>query len=355
MECLDRRALFQKLRATAQAPKPSRPATGDRHRGELVVARRAMACEVSIVFPAGERGAVDAGCAALDEVDRLEERLSIFRSGSDLAYLNRHAGEGPVRASAEVYGVVRRALQLSEATGGAFDVASGALVRAWGFSGVPTTARQVPRPEEIQAARYASGWRYVHLDESEYSIAFLRRGLEVNLGGIGKGHALDCALDVARRDFGIASALMQGGQSSVKAIGTPRGESRGWTVAIGDPLTDPRQPVRPLATIRLRDRALGTSGATNQFFTQDGRRFGHILDPRTGWPAQGVFSASAVAPSAAEADALSTAFYVMGFEAAYQYCREHPDVGAVMVVPGPKPGKSAQVRIAGAVEVEVRL
>lgn len=138
---------------------------------------------------------------------------------------------------------------------------------------------------------------------------------------------------------------------------TPAGEPRGWPVGIGDPLGDPSgdpsRAGRRLATVRLRDRALVTSGSANQFFMAEGRRFGHILDPRTGWPARGVFSASAIASSATEADALSTAFYVMGFEATRQYCREHADVGAVMVVPDPTAGSQARVRIAGAVDAEV--
>ena len=126
-------------------------------------------------------------------------------------------------------------------------------------------------------------------------------------------------------------------------------EPRGWPVAIGDPLREGQT----LATVRLRDRAMGTSGSANQFFVQDGRRYGHILDPRTGWPARGVYSASAVAPTATEADALSTAFYVMGFEATRQYCREHTEVGAVMVVPGPSESTPPRVRVIGAVEAEV--
>jgi thiamine biosynthesis lipoprotein len=132
-------------------------------------------------------------------------------------------------------------------------------------------------------------------------------------------------------------------------MGAPPDDPRGWPVAIGDPLRERRT----MATVRLRDRALGTSGSANQFFVQDGRRYGHILDPRTGWPARGVYSASAIAPTATEADALSTAFYVMGFEATRQYCREHTEVGAVMVVPGPSKGTPPRVRVTGAVEAEV--
>ena len=315
-------------------------------RCELVVARRAMACDFSISFPAGARSGVDAGCAALDEVERLEGKLSVYRGDSDLSFINRCAADAPVRTDAEVYHLLRRAVRLSEVTAGAFDSTSGALVKSWGFFQGP---RRVPSDEERRRALAVSGSKWVRFDDVERTIQFTQAGLEFNLGGIGKGFAIDCALQVVRRQFGIRCALMQGGQSSLAGMGAPPDEPRGWPVAIGDPLRD----CRTIATVRLRDRALGTSGSSNQFFIQDGRRYGHILDPRTGWPARGVYSASAIAPTATEADALSTAFYVMGFEATRQYCREHTEVGAVMVVPGPSKGTPPRVHVTGAVEAEV--
>jgi thiamine biosynthesis lipoprotein len=309
-----------------------------------------MACDFSISFPAGVRSGVDAGCAALDEVERLEGKLSVYRQDGDLAFINRCAAEAPVRADAEVYRLLRWAVRLSETTAGAFDSTAGALVKAWGFFQGP---RRVPSDEERCRAMAVSGWQRVRFDDAERTIQFAQHGLEFNLGGIGKGFAIDRALQVVRREFGIRCALMQGGQSSLAGIGSPPGEPRGWPVAIGDPLANPNGGDRRLAILHLRDRALGTSGSANQFFVQHGRQYGHILDPRTGWPARGVYSASAIAPTATEADALATAFYVMGFEAARQYCREHTDVGAVMVVPGPSAGTRPRVRITGAVEAEV--
>jgi len=125
---------------------------------------------------------------------------------------------------------------------------------------------------------------------------------------------------------------MQGGQSSLKAVGAPPDDPRGWPVAIGDP----HRPGRAVATVWLKNRALGASGAAKQYFIEGGRRYGHVLDPRTGWPADQLASASALASSAAEADALSTAFFVMGVEGTRQYCRRHPEAGAVLVT---KPGE----------------
>ncbi len=285
-----------------------------------------MACEFSVVFPHGVRRAVDAGCAALDEVERLEQKLSVFQGDSDLSYLNGRAADSPVRTDAEVYIVLRLAVALSRATGGAFDAATGALVRAWGFCGGP---KRVPSAAERAAALAVCGSGQVRMDDNERTVGFARHGVEFNLGGIGKGFAIDRALGRIGSEFQVKRALMQGGQSSLRAMGE-------WTVNIGT-----------VARVVLRDRALGTSGADHQFFVCDGRRYGHILDPRTGWPARGVLSASAIARTAAEADALSTAFFVLGLEGTRQFCRRHAGVSAVLVLPGPK------VEVLGDSDVEV--
>ena len=344
----DRRTLFSRaaLRAAGAEFLGGSSATAAERRLELTVARRAMACEFSLTFPAGLRGAVEAGCAALDEVERLERKLSVYLEDSELSRLNREAAGAPVTADAEVYHLLRWAARLSAATGGTFDAAGGALVKAWGFSGGP---HRIPSASDLHTALAASGSRHVLFDDPRRAIRFDCPGLEFNLGGIGKGFAIDRALHLIRTRRRIRCALMQGGQSSIKGIGSPPGEPRGWTVALCHPL----HPDRPVARIRLRDRALGTSGAANRFFVAQGRRYGHVLDPRTGWPARGLLGASALAGSATEADALSTAFFVMGVEGTRRFCEEHPEFGAVLVVPGKIRNAAPEVLAMGAVDAEV--
>jgi thiamine biosynthesis lipoprotein len=184
--------------------------------------------------------------------------------------------------------------------------------------------------------------------------------MEINLGSIGKGYALDRCAQLLRQ-AGVHDFLLHGGQSSVLGGGSQGGEKgessavaetpasadaqpmqpgttasapQGWRVGVRDPL----RPRRRLGEIRLHNRALATSGSGVQFFVHNGQRYGHILDPRSGWPAQGVLSTTVVAPSAADADALSTAFYVMGPQRAAAYCRVHPQVGCVMSCPGERSG-----------------
>ncbi len=276
-----------------------------------------------MLFPGRTGNAVDAGCAALDEVDRLEDLLSVYRADSELTRLNR--SDLPERRTVrEVYAILRLCAGLWAQTDGGFDAATATLVRIWGFFRGP---RRVPSTEEIQRALSASGSRHVYFPQTELTVGFHRPDVEFNLGAIGKGYAIDGAIRLMWNGFGIRSCLMQAGQSSLFGLGTPPGEPRGWGVDIGDPYGSGRA----VARVWLRNRAMGTSGAANQYFEVDGRRYGHILDPRTGWPAEKLASATAIARRAAEADALSTAFYVNGTEWVRGFCAAHRDIGAVLV------------------------
>lgn len=302
-----------------------------RHTGLMSITRRAMACDFALLLPAATRRAVEAGCAALDEVDRLEDLLSAYRPASAISRINAHAAEWPVEAGEEVLSLLDACARLTRETGGAFDIAGGALAKAWGFYAGP---KRVPDGTELRTALDAAGMRHVEIDRDTSTVRFRSPGVELNLGAIGKGYAIDCALC----RLSLRPALMEAGRSSVKGIGAPPGEPAGWPVAIGDPF----RAGRAIGVVRLRDRALGTSSAANRYFMHDGRRYGHILDPRTGRPAAEVASASALAPTAAEADALSTAFYVLGVEATREYCRRRPEVGAVLVT---NPGARGAVRV----------
>jgi FAD:protein FMN transferase len=151
--------------------------------------------------------------------------------------------------------------------------------------------------------------------------------LEINLGAIGKGYALDRAAECLQKEWGVSCAMIQGGTSSVVAMSKPDSNGPGWPIAIKHPW----EPDRRLGTIFLENQALGTSAATYQYFEYKGRKLGHLLDPRTGWPAETVAQVSVIAPTAAEADALSTAFFVLGLEATKQYCQANPTIGAIVL------------------------
>jgi thiamine biosynthesis lipoprotein len=136
--------------------------------------------------------------------------------------------------------------------------------------------------------------------------------------------------ELLRRRWNLPAMLLHGGSSSVYARGTPHEDTRGWLVQVRHPW----QQGRYLAGVWLRDRALGTSAATFQYLEHAGKKLGHVLDPRTGWPAEGLASVSVVAPTGALADALSTAFYVGGLDLAQRYCQAHPEIGAIILPEG---------------------
>jgi thiamine biosynthesis lipoprotein len=293
----------------------------------LHLARRAMATSFEILLPFETAHAAEMGEAAFELIDVLEAQLTVYRDDSEVSRLNQLAADRPVPVEAGLFDLLRLAQRVSEETGGAFDVTAGALIKAWGFFRGP---KRVPGEEELRQSMERVGMRWVTLAPEGRSVRFGRRGLEINLGAIGKGYALDRVRELLEKEWNLPAALLHGGYSSVYAKGAPPGDERGWPVGI----THPWERSRRVALVRLRDRALGNSAATFQHLEYNGRKLGHVLDPRSGWPAAGVASASVVAPTAAVADALSTAFYVGGVELARRYCADHPAVGAVLLPEG---------------------
>jgi thiamine biosynthesis lipoprotein len=297
----------------------------------LRATRRAMATTFEVLLPYGTPGVLALAESAFDEIDRLEQQLTVYRDTSEVSRLNQLASFIPVPVEQGLFDLLALSARITEETEGAFDISTGALIKAWGFYRGP---RRVPSQSERSEASSRAGMRQVVLHAEERTVRFLRPGLEINLGSIGKGYALDRAAEWLRRSGNVAAALLHGGHSSVYAIGNEPGAGRGWAVGIQHPWDLGRR----LAIVRLRDQALGTSAATFQHLEYNGRKLGHILDPRTGWPAEGMASASVVAPSAAEADALATAFFILGVDKARAYCEQHPGIGAVLVPQDVCPG-----------------
>jgi len=301
------------------------------------VSRRAMACYFEVCLPAayGEKAA-SAALEALDVVDECEQALSYFLPDSQISRINRLAHQQPVEVDEGLFQLLQSAVKFSEETDGAFDVTAAPLWEVWGFA---RRAGHIPDESQIEQARSLVGRELMELDAQHQTVRFLRPAMRINLGSLGKGYALDlCAGRL--HALGINHFLLHAGQSSVLAQGSPHGDESSaglgsWSVGLADPL--PRN--RRLGIIHLQNQALGTSSSRFQFFYYRGRRYGHIIDPRTGRPAEGVLSATALAPSAATADALATAFFVMGPTAALDYCRKHPGIGMVLVCDGEKPSQ----------------
>jgi FAD:protein FMN transferase len=290
----------------------------------LGFARRAMATSFQILLPFGIPNGVAIAESALDEIDRLEAQLTVYRDDSEMSFINRTAYAESVPVEKNLFRLLQRAEQISAETAGAFDVTAGPLIKAWGF--FRRRHRLPPARERVEVLKRV-GMKHVRLDGDKSTVRYAKPGMEINLGSIGKGYALDRVADMLRNRWNVSSALVHGGHSSVYALGSEPGASGGWSVGIRHPCDSEKR----LAVIRLRDQALGTSAATFQHWEFEGRRLGHIIDPRTGWPAEGIASVSVIAPTAAEADALATAFYILGVDKAQAYCDAHPDIGAVLL------------------------
>lgn len=323
----------------AQAPEPSSNDRRDSAQQStplkdtllLSVTRDAMACEWEVLlnqhqFPQGAELAM----AALDVIDKMENLLSIFRPHSDLSTINRFASQRPIPCSIDTITLLELALHIHQLTEGGFDITAGSLSQVWGFS---RRSGRMPTLEEIKAALEVVGTQWIELNLTERKVKLLRDGVTLNPGGIGKGYALDCAAQELASS-GVTDFLMHGGLSSVFARGNRQHHATGggWLVT----LKHPWRWQEELGQIRLVNQALATSGSGKQFFHFQGQRYSHIIDPRTGWPAQGMMSATVICPSAAVADALATAMFVLGIEAAKSFCSQHPDVSAVFVYLDPK-------------------
>jgi len=295
----------------------------------IKASRPAMGSYFEVRLGAGTPGAVALTERALDLIDVLEQQMTVYRDDSEVSRINATAHLEPVEVEPGLFRLLEQALAIGSATHGAYDVTAGALSVAWGFFRGP---RCVPDPATLAEARARTGQHHLRLDSEHRTVGFDRPGILVNLGSIGKGFAIDRAIDVIRDHWWPTSALVHGGRSSLYALGSPPGRFGGrWEIALRNPF----DPESPLGVLRLRNRGMGTSGTAFQRFEAGGRIYGHILDPRTGIPAEGPASVTVLAPTAAEADALSTAFYLLGIEAATAYVSEHPEIGAIFVEDGP--------------------
>jgi thiamine biosynthesis lipoprotein len=330
----DGRSAAEPVGTAGDAPSAEAPAQPTREGSYLVeVGRSAMACQFDVFLNAGQHaGATEAALAALDLVDTIEDQLTVYRDYSEVSRLNQMAAEQPVVVAQNLFRLFEESLELYRSTAGCFDITSGPLSKVWGFY---RRSGCFPPRGEIGQALQRVGSRWLELDAGKSTVRFARRGMEINFNALGKGYALDCCAEHLQ-ERGVQDFLIHGGHSSMLARGSrlSGGPPQGWQVALRHPLI----PGERLAEVHLRDRALGTSGSGNQFFHHQGRRFGHILDPRTGKSVEGILSATVVTASALKADALATAFFVMGVERSLEYCQRSGDLSAILVSPGRRSG-----------------
>jgi thiamine biosynthesis lipoprotein len=251
---------------------------------------------------------------AFDRMRRIEDLMSIHRDDTELAHVNREAFAAPVRVSDDTYEVIRASIQFAKDTEGAFDITVGPLVKLWEEAG---KTGKLPADAEIKEALTRVGAvDKLKLDDKEKTVRFMVRDMSIDLGGIAKGYAVDKAIEVLRAE-GMNNAVVQAG-GQVTAIGR-NADGKKW-------LVDVRNFFRAnghFERLELENMDVATSGDYERFVTIDGRRYSHIIDPRTGRPVEGASSVSIIAKDGATADAWSTAASVLGFNKATELLRKN--------------------------------
>jgi FAD:protein FMN transferase len=240
--------------------------------------------------------------AAFDEVRRLDAILSLHRPDSELVSVNAQAARHPVSVSDDLFKVLEKAQEIATATDGGFDITIRPLAELWGFI---SKQQRLPAPGEIEATLPRVKYKLVALDASRRTVHFLATNISIDLGGIAKGYIVDRAIEILRVR-GFTNVLVRAG-GDLRVSGK-------WNVQLEDPARKGRR-----RTILLRNAAISTSGDYENYLELDGKRYGHILNPRTGWPIEGIAACAVVAPTCIESDALATAFFVLGPDRALQH------------------------------------
>jgi thiamine biosynthesis lipoprotein len=288
-------------------------------------AHEAMGTEFTLVaYGDDPQHLMAVGNEVFDEIDRLEDQMSIYKPKSELSVINRTAASKSVCVEPKLFELLVNAVDHSQSTGGAFDVTAGPLMKAWGFF---RGKGHVPANSEITQVLRRVGHRHVHLNRAERTIRFDVEGIELDLGAMGKGYAVDRAVDILRR-CGVTRALVSSGTSSLYALGAPPG-ARGWSIS----LRNPYDSEKAANVIYLLNCSLSTSGNYEKFFKQGAKTYAHILNPSTGKPVENMLAAIVLARCACDADALSTAFFVMGVERSQEYLATRRDLMALFYLP----------------------
>ena len=283
-----------------------------------------MGTEIALTAWTSDDSRTEAAFAAVfGEFDRLDAMMSVWTDGSDIVRLNEAAGGHPVPVSTETREVLRVARQVSEWTDGRFDVTFAALSGLWKFDNQDKDDR-IPDRREIEKRLPLINYRDVEVDDQKGTAFLKRKGMRVNLGGIGKGYAVDRSVEILRRS-GMRDFMIQAGGDMY--VGGTRGD-RPWRLGI----RDPRGPAdRSFAMLDLTDGTFSTSGDYERFFMKDGRRYHHILDLSVGEPARGCRSVTLVTERAVIADALAKGVFILGPDAGMALIERTPGVQGVIV------------------------
>ncbi len=277
--------------------------------------------------------AYSAIAAGIQEIKRIEKLISSWDSTSETSEINSSAGIKPCKISKELFQLIHRAKKLSQLTDGAFDISYASMDAIWKFDG---TMQKMPAKNEITESVSLVGFERIILNHEEQTVWLQQKGMKIGFGAIGKGYAADMAKKVMQ-DIGITAGIVNA-SGDMNTWGNQI-NGKPWTVAI----TNPLNKEKAFATLPITDGAVVTSGNYEKFILLDGKRYSHIIDPRTGYPSSGIVSVTVFAPKAELADALATSVFVMGKEIGLDRINQIPGVECIIIDEEGKVHRSASV------------
>ena len=272
---------------------------------------------------------------AEQEITRIENLISDWRSGTEVDQINQHAGIKPVKVSWETFQLIERSKYLSKITEGAFDISYAAVDRIWKFDG---TVNQLPQPEVIKASVSKIGYTNIITQAKDTTVFLALKGMKIGFGSNGKGYAADKTRTLLQ-SMGVTAGIINASGDLTTWGKKPDGTD--WTVGITNPLNKDQI----FSWLPVTNSAIATSGNYEKYIDIEGKRYSHIIDPRTGYPVQGVVSVSVLAPSAELCDALATSVFVLGIEAGLDLINQLKGVSCIIVDDQKKVHTSNQLKL----------
>ncbi|CAA9196610.1 FAD:protein FMN transferase [Flavobacterium collinsii] len=273
--------------------------------------------------------------AVIAEITRIENLISDWKPDSQVSQVNQNAGIRPVKVDREVFELTQRAIQFSEATKGGFDVSFAAMDRIWKFDGSMT---EIPSPEAIKKSVEKVGYKNIILDSVQSTIFLKLKGMKIGFGALGEGYATDKCRNMML-EKGIKAGIVNGSGDMTAWGRQPNGKD--WNIG----MTNPFHPDTLFAVVPLNNGAVTTSGSYEKFVVFDGKRYSHIINPATGYPATGLCSVSVFGPNAETANGLSTSLMVLGQKEGLLLLKKYPDYSCVMITDNGKLVKSKNFKI----------
>lgn len=259
--------------------------------------------------------------ATFSEIERLENLMSGFKEGSDVDRINKSAGIGPVKVDRDVINVIAKAKEISEITGGAFDITIGPLSKLWGFG---VKKEYIPQEDDIKKLLPLIDYRQISVDESKSEVFLNKNGMMIDLGGIAKGYAADRGVEILK-NMGIKAGIVAV-SGDIRTFGK-RPDGKAWHIGI----KHPRESEKVLTAIDLEDSSISTSGDYERFFIKDRRRYNHILNPKSGYPATGCQSVTIISKEGILVDALATGVFVLGTEKGMEFIESNKSIEGIIV------------------------